>query len=185
MDNVTEIDKRVLHLTVNFTYGYPDRYIKPLYQKICLGLTRTAYPKGSAQPGLVIHEDTAGSRYNGVHDLNRHVHCLIILPNPVQGQDELIKIASGLEQRLSTDLKLEEMQDAKVIAYNTDDRPDKKSLPYLDGYNVKLTNKNQGEAYGRSLISAVFPADLDQDNKKLTQAKLELLDQRYETLLQR
>lgn len=186
MENPKDLDTRVLHLTVTFRHGKPADLMAPLYQKICIGLTGKAFPKGPDRPGLVIHEDAAGSRYESAHDFNPHVHALLILPYHVDANGfDLHDIATKLNTRLNTDLRLVETRDAVVKAYDFSNRSTARSLSYIDDYNNKLVRKTNGEGFNRSLASAVYPADLDRTNPKITKAKKDRLQANYDDMLAR
>lgn len=186
MDDTIALDTRILYLTITFRYGKPAELLKPLYHKICLGLTGSAYPKGTNRPGMVIHEDAAGSRYGSAHDFNRHVHALIVLPHQTNNDGMGISvIAKELELQLNTNLRLRETREAKVIAYDFGDHAGDHSLAGLDDYNNKLVRKAHGEGFNRCLVSAIYPAKLDRNNPKTSRSKVTSLNKRYDQLLRR
>lgn len=186
MEDAQDLDTRALHLTVTFQYGKPASLIKPLYQNICQDLTGKAFPKGPNRPGLIIHEDAAGSRYGSAHDYNRHVHGLVILPYQVEANGlDLTDIAKKLDTRLNADLRLQETRDAKVTAYDFGDHLAARSLSELDDYNNKLVRKTFGEGFNRFFVSTIYPYDLDRDNPKTTKANIRRMQTAYDDMLHR
>jgi len=88
LDDISDIDKRMLFLTVNVENNYLLKNIhKRIYMRISDYITKEAYRISPLSPALLLTDDVEGSRNNNpqlVNPITPHMHGLIIVPNNIK-----------------------------------------------------------------------------------------------------
>ena len=102
LDDISDIDKRMLFLTVNVENKYHLENIhKRIYMRINDYITTEAYKISPISPAMILTDDVEGSRNNKpqlVNPIAPHMHRLVIAPSNIKITDSFI---AGMERAIA------------------------------------------------------------------------------------